>query len=71
LSADCWPKDEILVKIIKIIKLIFCIFFFFCITVIQNICQRYATLRWLEVRNRSIFGLAKTLCETIIPLNSS
>jgi hypothetical protein len=22
--------------------------------------QRYATLRWLEVRNRSIFGLTKT-----------
>jgi hypothetical protein len=26
---------------------------------------------WLEIRNRSIFGLTKTWCETIIPLNSS
>jgi hypothetical protein len=26
-------------------------------------------LRWLEVRKRSIFGLTKTWCETIIPLN--
>jgi hypothetical protein len=25
-----------------------------------NYLQRYATLRWLEVRNRSIFGLTKT-----------
>jgi hypothetical protein len=43
-------------------KFIFCYF-------IQsyNEWQRFATLRWLEIRNRSIFGLTKTWCETIIP----
>jgi hypothetical protein len=34
----------------------------------NNPALTFATLRWL-VRNRSVFGLTKTWCETVIPLN--
>jgi hypothetical protein len=30
------------------------------LTSLVNIAQRYATLRWLEVRKHSVFGLTKT-----------